>query len=549
MRPRFPSLRSALGAALGALLPLSVTAGAVQPLWPEAGMPDARPGVAAPCLEWSDAPTARTGACAIIVQGDGGANSHDVAALRPLERKLLDNGMVCVWLRHRPGASGRPAWQDGQRAVRLVRRAAAERGYDPEKIGVLGFSAGARLALLLATSSQTNAYERVDDADDLPCHVNFAIPMSPADVLADDETVDPVFAFDAKTCTTCLFHAGNDAQSPPEGSTRLYRRFRMKRVPAELHLHPDGGHAPPGAEPFERAVEFLRQSGFLGDPGPEVSPFDRWGNNDARATYAKEFLWPEGGTPDPQQAQNAPYIEWHMPKELKTRAIQILYAGGGYGFNNPEDFEVTPTRRYLNERGMAVVTLKYRCPRPAAPLPKHASAWQDLQRAVRLVRAGAAERGLDPGKIGIMGCSAAGHLTLLGATSSRTPAYAPVDDVDALPCNVQWAIAIYPAYALTDGADGINRTGGNDDSAVLVPELAFDRDTCPTLFLHGDADGYAAMNSVKCWEKLRAMGVRSELHTLATRSHTFQRRASPGTGSYTYNDRIWEFAAPVSAIR
>ena len=108
-------------------------------------------------------------------------------------------------------------------------------------------------------------------------------------------------------------------------------------------------------------------------------------------------------------------------------------------------------------------------------------------------------------------------------------------------CKVQWGIAIYPAYLLTDGLEGQNKGKGNDDSAVLAPELSFDLDTAPTLFLHGDADGYASMNSVKSWERMRAMGIQSELHTLALRGHCFQRTASPNTGSYTYLDRIWEF--------
>ena len=87
----------------------------------------------------------------------------------------------------------------------------------------------------------------------------------------------------------------------------------------------------------------------------------------------------------------------------------------------------------------------------------------------------------------------------------------------------------------------VNKAGGNEDDARLVPELAFDPATCPMLFIHGDADGYAAMNSVKCWEQLRRMGIQSDLHTLATRGHCFQRKAAPGTGSYTWMDRIWEF--------
>lgn len=140
-----------------------------------------------------------------------------------------------------------------------------------------------------------------------------------------------------------------------------------------------------------------------------------------------------------------------------------------------------------------------------------------------------------------MGSSAGGHLTLMGTTSSRHQSYMAIDAIDRVSCKVQWGIGIYPAYALTDGLERGNSTGGNADSAVLAPEFTFDLDTAPMLFVHGDSDTYAAMNSVKAWEKMRAMGVQSELHTLALRGHCFQRTASPGTGSYTYLDRIWEF--------
>ena len=189
---------------------------------------------------------------------------------------------------------------------------------------------------------------------------------------------------------------------------------------------------------------------------------------------------------------------------------------------------------------MAVVTLKYRTPRPEG-LAKHTTAWQDLQRTIRLVKSQAEEKGLDPDRIGIMGGSAGGHLTLMGVTSSVHQSYLPIDDIDKLPCNVQWGIGVYPAYALTDGADGHNVNGGNLDSDILVPEFAFDLATAPMLFLHGDKDPYSPMGSVKVWEKMLSMGIHSELHTYATRKHCFQREASPGTGSYTFMDRIWEF--------
>jgi acetyl esterase/lipase len=267
---------------------------------------------------------------------------------------------------------------------------------------------------------------------------------------------------------------------------------------------------------------------------------DVFTSDDSRLSCTKADVWPEGKMPDAQDHQCVPYIEWHIPKNLTTKAIQIVYSGGAYEVNDPDEFEVVPVRRYLNDKGMAVVTLKYRTPRPKG-LAKHTTAWQDLQRAIRIVRSEAESRGLDPNRIGIMGSSAGGHLTLMGVTSSRHNSYWPIDEIDKLPCNVQWGVGIYPAYALTDGLDGPNKQKGNEDSAVFAPEFSFDLDTAPMVFIHGDADGFASMASVKVWEKMVMMGIQSDLHTLAKRDHCFQLNCSPGTGSYTHLDRIWEF--------
>ena len=308
-------------------------------------------------------------------------------------------------------------------------------------------------------------------------------------------------------------------------------------IPSELHLYPNRGH---GAFGLERGIEFLTQLGVTGILKPEERLMDRYASDNSRREVIRQDVWVKGQMPNTQNHQLTPYIEWHFPKKQKTKAIQIIYSGGGYEGNNPNDFEVAPARRYLNDLGMTVVTLRYRTPRPKG-LHKHITAWEDLQRTIRLVRSQAEKYSLDPSKIGIMGSSAGGHLTLMGVTSSLHNSYWPNDAIDRLPCNVQWGIGIYPAYALTDGSEDHNSTRGNDDSAILVPEFSFDINTAPMLFIHGDADGWASMNSVKVWEKMRAMGIQSELHTLALRSHCFQRQASPDTGSYTWLDRIADF--------
>ena len=558
-------------------------------IWPDGKMPDVQPHQIAattaevkapgykaddfrrPYLDWFDQPTGeKTDICMILISGGGYNNCCDVGLVEQWRRKLTAIGVTCVSLTYRtPRPEGlaihQSAWEDGQRAVRLVRSQAAKRGYNPEKIGTISMSAGSHLATLLATSSQTPAYSPVDALDTtVPCHINWAVTCAIAYALTDgigipntragqaiDVKLDSCFKFDAKTCPMCMFHGGMDAYSPI-ASTEVYRQLRRMKIPAELHLFADRNHGFFGKDGmgdkatgyddwFGRAAEFIRQMNFDGRLGQEVDIMTRFPDDSARASYEKEPLWPEGKMPDAQTNQCTPYLEWHMPKELKTKAIQIIYSGGSYMGNGTGGFEVAPARRYLNAKGMAVVTMKYRTPRPLGGLAQHTTAWQDLQRAIRIVRSKAAAKGLDPNRIGIMGSSAGGHLTLMGATSSRSLSYRGIDAIDKLSCKVQWAVAIYPAYALTDGAEHGNAQGGNEDDSRPVPEFAFDPDTCPILFIHGDADGWAAMNSVKCWEQLRRMGIQGDLHTLATRKHCFQKAAAPGTGSYTWLDRIVQF--------
>ena len=509
-------------------------------------------------LEWFDAPAKdiHNGGCMILISGGSYQNCCDVGLIKKWNEEFTKLGFQCVNFVYRtPRPVGLPiyqsAWEDGQRAVRMVRSQAKKRGFNPEKIGVISMSAGSHLGLLLATSSQTPAYEAVDKLDTMSCHINWAIINAPAYGTTDAESGTPatrqgygsdvklskVFKFDSRTCPMSLHHGGTDIYAP-QTSTLVYRQLRRMKVPAELHLYADKGH---GAFGLERGIEFMRQMGFITPLEKEEKLMDRFPSDEHRASHTKANIWPEGKMPDVQPDQCTPYMEWHMPKQLKTKAIQIIYSGGAYTGNDPDGFEVAPARRYLNEKGMAVVTLKYRTPRPTTGLAKHTTAWQDLQRTVKLVRKEAESRGLDPNRIGIMGCSAGGHLTLMGVTSSRHQSYWPIDDTDKLSCKVQWGVGIYPAYALTDGLDSPNSGGGNEDNAVLAPEFSFDLDTAPMVFVHGDADGWAAMNSVKTWEKMVQMGIQSDLHTLATRNHCFQNSAAPGTGSYTYMDRIWEF--------
>lgn len=174
-------------------------------VWPKGKMPDSQDGQIAAMtdearakgfnpnkhrvayLEWYDAPAenARNGSCMILISGGGYYNCCDVGLVDMWRKKLTDLGFQCVNFVYRtPRPVGLPiyqtAWEDGQRAVRMVRAEAEKRGYDPEKIGTISMSAGSHLAVLLATSSQTPAYEPIDKIDNVPCHINWAIVNAPA---------------------------------------------------------------------------------------------------------------------------------------------------------------------------------------------------------------------------------------------------------------------------------------------------------------------------------------------------------------------------------
>ncbi len=255
----------------------------------------------------------------------------------------------------------------------------------------------------------------------------------------------------------------------------------------------------------------------------------------------KVLLWPEGKMPSVQANQKyKPEIEFFIPSNKTTDACLIVAPGGAY-MGVATGVEGVPVRDYLNAKGMSVAMLNYRTPRPEG-LPKHMTAWQDAQRAVRVVRNAAAKYGYSPDKIGFMGFSAGGHLTLMTATSSKTPAYEPVDDLDKLSCSVNWAVPVYPAYALTDGADGGNRNRGNDlEKDVLVPELKFDAGTPPMCFMHGDADGYTPMASVRVYHKLRTMNIPAEMHIFTKEPHVFFRECAASDPGAYWLDRVWEW--------
>ena len=231
-----------------------------------------------------------------------------------------------------------------------------------------------------------------------------------------------------------------------------------------------------------------------------------------------------------------PYLLVFRPEKPTSDVCLLLFPGGGYNvcFYPEEGF---PNARWWNEQGVTAAVLVYRVPRPQGKAI-FASAWQDAQRAVRILRSKAAEWGVNPEKIGAQGYSAGGHLTLLTACSSQTPAYEPVDELDKLPCHVNFAMPVYPAYVLDDGATEANTRGGND--AGMAPGLNFDKKTCPMCLLHGDRDIYSPMGSVRVYMELRKRGIPCEMHVFSGAVHGFMFwNDAPNTQNWRSRELEW----------
>lgn len=181
---------------------------------------------------------------------------------------LTANGITCVLLKYRVPKSNHywdndchchvtppVAWalQDAQRAIRIVRAQSKELHIDPNKIGVIGFSAGGYLVVQTSNIFEST-YKRVDSADDLSSRPDFAIALYPGHLCSrSGELFEQSFEVTEQTPPTFLIQAWDDPIDNICNSTVYARELSDAGVPAEVHLFAKGGHAfglKPSAHPI-----------------------------------------------------------------------------------------------------------------------------------------------------------------------------------------------------------------------------------------------------------------------------------------------------------
>jgi acetyl esterase/lipase len=132
--------------------------------------------------------------------------------------------------------------QDAQRALSTVRANAEKWGIDPERIGILGFSAGGHLSAATSTNFDKRNYEQLDAVDDVSCRPDFTVLVYPAYLMNDKgEGLMPEIRVDKNTPPVFFAHAYNDGITP-ENSIRMFQALKAAGVPAELHVYSLGGH-------------------------------------------------------------------------------------------------------------------------------------------------------------------------------------------------------------------------------------------------------------------------------------------------------------------
>ena len=215
------------------------------------------------------------GAAVVICPGGGySILAWDLEGLE-VAHWLNSIGVTGILLKYRvPRRADRPMYeaplQDAQRALRLSRANAEAWGIDPDRIGILGFSAGGHLSATTSTNFDRNSYEAIDDSDKLSCRPDFTVLVYPA-YLIDDNTKEFTEAIrpSEDTPPTFFAHAYDDRISP-ENSIRLFMKLRELKVPAELHVFSTGGHGF-GLRPTEnpcshwpqRCTEWMKRQGLL----------------------------------------------------------------------------------------------------------------------------------------------------------------------------------------------------------------------------------------------------------------------------------------------
>ena len=261
--------------------------------------------------------------------------------------------------------------------------------------------------------------------------------------------------------------------------------------------------------------------------------------------YKGEIPGAIGTAPDPTDGNNfwitsvsRPSLAYYPANENSGTAI-IVCPGGGYA-GLTYMFEGTMTAQWLSSKGISAFVLKYRLPDDKYMKDRKNGPLQDVQQAIRYVRANAKEYGIDPNKIGVIGFSAGGHLASTVSTHYNDNVYKSEYNVSARP---DFSILIYPVITL-DPAETHAGTRealiGKDADKALTDKysshLQVTKDTPPAFLVHALDDNLVPyVNSIMYANALREQKVQCELHLYAAGDHGLRVKKPTDTQAFWHD--------------
>ena len=223
-----------------------------------------------------------------------------------------------------------------------------------------------------------------------------------------------------------------------------------------------------------------------------------------------------------------PSLAVHRPE--KPNGVAMIVAPGGGYLRIVIDKEGPDTSAWLNRLGVTAFVLKYRLPGDGHENAKDV-ALQDAQRAVRVIRAHAAEWGLDAARVGFIGYSAGGHLAASLEFFSDKKIYAPVDAADQLSARPDFSVL---GYAVA-GAKGVRPASLDgltpqqqlmwDYKIVATPGVKYP----PAFILQADDDPTVnPQDAATIYLALKQNGTPAEMHVFKRGGHGFGIRDAKG---------------------